>query len=141
MSDQIYIVDDDDGHAELIASNLRDAGVANDLVRFANGFDVLDAISEGGDSSELPVLVLLDLNMPGMHGTKVLEELRRSDRTKSVPIVILTTSANSPEIDECYKLGCNLFLTKPIQYEEFVRVIRLLGLVFKVVKLPSGSRR
>lgn len=139
MNTEIVIVDDDDGHAELIRANLKDAGIANPIVRYSNGYDFLDAILEPAQGALNPLLVLLDLNMPGMHGKEVLERLRADARTKLLPIVVLTTSGNSPEIRECYELGCNLFLVKPVQYDEFTRVIRTLGLVFQIVKLPDSK--
>lgn len=138
VSGPIFIVDDDDGHAYLMETNLRESGVINEIVRFASGDEVLDHLY-GSEPVPLPILILLDLNMPGTNGRRVLERIKSQRSTKSIPIVILTTTADPPEIEACYELGCNFYLTKPIQYEEFVKVIRLLGLVFQIVKLPGAG--
>ena len=139
MKDTIVIVEDDDGHAELIKVNLRDAGIANPITRFANGFDALDALHPEEGDVKPPLLLLLDLNMPGMHGIEVLKQLRADSRTKAVPVVVLTTSSESPEIAKCYELGCNLYLVKPIEYVEFIKIIKTLGMVFQIVKLPGEA--
>jgi len=138
LRETIYIVEDDDGHAELIRTNLREACIGTPIRRFENGFEAMDAIfPPGGGKGEIPLLMLLDLNMPGMRGTEVIEKLRGHARTRSLPIVVLTTSSDAEEIERCYALGCNLFLAKPIEYEQFVSVIRRLGLVLSISRLPD----
>ncbi len=136
MSGEIFVVDDDAGHISLIEANLRDTGIVNPIVRFTNGYDAIDAIFENPDS-QLPILMLLDLNMPGMHGTKVLNRIRSDERTRLLPVVILTTSSNSSDVEECYRLGCNFYLVKPVIYEVFVKVIRSLGNMIQIISLPN----
>ena len=140
MNDTMYIVDDDDGHSELIQSNLIDAGFSAKIRRFSNGYDALDAIFPDHIEGELPLLMLLDLNMPGMHGTTVLEKLRSEKRTKALPVIILSTSCDSAEINYCYSLGCNLYLRKPVTYDGFVSVIQLLGQVVDFACLPNNNK-
>ncbi len=135
----IYIVEDDDGYAELVSMNIREAGIANPLVRFKSGYDVLDHILCERQSPATPLLMLLDLNMPGMHGTEVIENIRNNPQTKAIPIVVLTTSGNAPEIKQCYELGCNLYLTKPVESDALVKAIRSLGLVFQLIRLPNDE--
>lgn len=135
----IYVVDDDDGHAFLVESNLRLSGIANEIVRFHNGFDVLDYMLGNPELTRVPALIVLDVNMPGLSGLRVLEKLRAHPLTLITPVVMLSSSGHPPEIDLCYRSGCNLYLMKPIAYEEFVKVIRLLGQVVQVVELPSSG--
>lgn len=137
MNDTLYIVDDDEGHAELIQSNLIDAGLNAEIRCFSSGYDVLDALYRDDANAELPLCMVLDLNMPGMHGTTVLEKLRSEERTRALPVIVLSTSSDSSEVERCYSLGCNLYLRKPATYEGFVSVIRLLGAVVNTVCLPN----
>lgn len=137
MNNTLFIVDDDEGHSELIQTNLMDAGLDAKIQRFSNGYDALDAIFLNDVEVELPLCILLDLNMPGMHGTTVLEKLRFDERTRSLPIIILSTSGDPEEIDHCYSLGCNLYLKKPATYEGFVSIIELLGDVVNTACLPN----
>jgi CheY-like chemotaxis protein len=135
----MYIVDDDDGHSELIQSNLIDAGFSAKIRRFSNGYDALEAIFPDDVKGEIPLLMLLDLNMPGMHGTKVLEKLRSDERTKALPVIILSTSCDAEEINHCYSLGCNLYLKKPVAYDGLISVVQLLGQVVNSASFPNNN--
>lgn len=134
----IFIVDDDDGHAHLIELNLRQSGVGNPFQRFSGGREVLDEMFGAPGAPRVPALMLLDLNMPGVDGHEVLETIRRHAISDVLPIIVLTTTDEQAEIDLCYQLGCNLYVTKPVHYEDFTRVVRLLGALIQSVKLPSG---
>jgi len=141
MRDHIVLIEDNDGHAQLIESNLRDTGIANPVTRFTNGYDALDALLPEGEQSNTPLLAIIDLNMPGMHGTELLARFRSDARTKSLPLVVLTTSANSAEVTKCYELGCNLYLAKPNSYLDFEKAIRTLGVVLQLVRFPNTAAR
>src|ERR1700741_1072242 len=116
----IILVEDDPGHAKLIEKNLERAGIGNHLLKFTNGQQVLDFFSTGS-TAEISerYLILLDLNLPVIDAFEVLESLKKDPRTNAIPVVILTTTDNPQEIDRCYALGCNIYLTKPIGYEGF----------------------
>ena len=83
--------------------------------------------------------MLLDLNLPGCRGIEVLSRLKSDARTKHVPVIILTTTDDQDEIEECYRLGCNSYLTKPIAYDQFVEVIQKLGWWLTGIEIPRGS--
>ncbi|BBB92024.1 MAG TPA: response regulator [Methylomusa anaerophila] len=138
---KILLVEDDPGHTRLIEKNLRRAGIANDIVFFDNGQSLLDYLStpvcEQGTQECL--LMLLDLNLPVFDGYQVLQRIKADQRTKKIPIIVLTTTDIPQDVERCYDLGCNLFITKPIQYEEFSTAIRNLGLLLSVVKIPSAQ--
>ena len=136
----ILLVEDELAHARLVELNLRRAGLHNDLVMLDNGKKALEFLfSEGSYVEQLrpnPLLVLLDLNMPGINGYQVLQRLKNSEVTKHIPVIILTTTDDQGEIDKCYKLGCNVYITKPIAYEKFAATIRELGLFIQTMAVP-----
>lgn len=129
----IYVVDDDPGHTRLIEKNLRRSGIGNAIEVFSSGTDILHRM-QNEKQQDHPILMLLDLNMPGLSGKRVLKELKLDERTKSVPVIVLTTSDSPAEVEECYALGCNLYMTKPMQYEKFAENVRQLGLVLQIVE-------
>jgi CheY-like chemotaxis protein len=83
--------------------------------------------------------MLLDLNLPGCPGVEVLARLKRDARTRHIPVVILTTTDDRHEIEECYALGCNAYLTKPVSYDQFVETIQKLGWWLTGIEVPRGS--
>jgi CheY-like chemotaxis protein len=85
------------------------------------------------------LLVLLDLNLPGLDGYQVLARLKSDERTRQIPVIILTTTDDPREVERCYALGCNVYITKPVEYEQFSEAIRKLGLFLSVVKIPNGG--
>ncbi|MGR6433021.1 response regulator [Rhizobium sp. PAMB 3182] len=136
----IVMVEDDEGHAKLIEKNIRRAGVSNQIMPFTDGTSALDFIlgedRSGEVSADRYLLILLDLNLPDMSGTEILEQVKSNQYTKRLPIVILTTTDDEMEIQRCYDLGANVYITKPVEYESFANAIRQLGLFFSVMQLP-----
>jgi CheY-like chemotaxis protein len=140
---QIVMIEDDEGHARLIEKNIRRAGVNNPVAPFANGTDALRYLF-GADGSGLvnkgkPLLILLDLNLPDMTGVDILKKVKTNEHLKRVPVVVLTTTDDAVEIQRCYDLGCNVYITKPVNYENFANAIRQLGLFFSVIQVPSPN--
>jgi CheY-like chemotaxis protein len=137
----ILLVEDDPGHARLIEKNLRRAHIANDILVLDNGQKAVDFLLRQGDYANDrhidPLLVLLDLNLPGKNGFQVLQVIKADERTKHIPVVMLTTSEIPQEIERCYALGCNVYVTKPVEYDKFTEAIRNLGLFLSVVKIPK----
>ncbi|HUJ19069.1 MAG TPA: response regulator [Nitrospirota bacterium] len=137
----ILLVEDDPGHALLIEKNLRRAGIANEIITLDNGQKAVDFLFKkgeyNGDGHPAPPLILLDLNLPIIDGYQVLTIIKNDDRTKQIPVVMLTTTDSPHEISRCYELGCNVFVTKPVEYEKFSEAVRMLGLFLSVVKIPE----
>lgn len=135
----IVMIEDDEGHARLIEKNVRRAGVSNDIVPFTNGTSALEYIlgkdMSGTVSAERYLLILLDLNLPDMQGTDILQQIKENPFTKRLPVVILTTTDDEMEIQRCYDLGANVYITKPVDYEGFANAIRQLGLFFSVIEV------
>ncbi len=133
----ILLVEDNAGHARLIEKNLRRAKIFNEIIKFSDGQQILDYFFQRDFQQPMPSLVLLDLNLPVMSGYQVLKQMKSDARTKHIPVVILTTTEEPHEISKCYELGCNVYITKPVEYDEFCEAIRKLGLFLSIVKVPE----
>ncbi|CAL77280.1 MULTISPECIES: response regulator [unclassified Bradyrhizobium] len=139
----IIMIEDDEGHARLIERNIRRSGVNNEIKPFTNGTDAVKYLL-GPDGTGLEhkghaLLILLDLNLPDMTGIDILKMVKQNSFLKSAPVVILTTTDDSQEIKRCYELGCNVYITKPVNYESFANAIRQLGLFFSVIQVPPAA--
>jgi CheY-like chemotaxis protein len=139
----IIMIEDDEGHARLIERNIRRSGVNNEIKPFRNGTDALNYLF-GANGDGLPhkgetLLILLDLNLPDMTGIDILEKLKSNQHTKLSPVVVLTTTDDSREIQRCYDLGANVYITKPVNYESFANAIRQLGLFFSIIQVPRTT--
>jgi CheY-like chemotaxis protein len=138
----IVMIEDDEGHARLIERNIRRAGVNNEIVPFRNGTSALDylfgADGTGEASARRHLLILLDLNLPDMTGLDILEKVKANPHTRRSPVVVLTTTDDSREIQRCYDLGANVYITKPVSYDGFANAIRQLGLFFSVMQVPQN---
>ena len=138
----IIMIEDDEGHARLIERNIRRSGVNNEIIAFSNGTDAMKYLF-GDDGSGVrhkgrAMLILLDLNLPDMTGIEILRQIKDNKYLKATPVVVLTTTDDSHEIKRCYELGCNVYITKPVNYESFANAIRQLGLFFSVIQVPPA---
>ncbi len=139
----ILLVEDDPGHARLVEKNLRRANIMNDIVIFPNGQEAIDYLFEPRNHDLLhttePLIILLDLNMPVMDGYQVLWRIKGDERTKHIPVIILTTTFDKREITRCYELGCNIYITKPVDYQQFSEAINKLGSFLSIMTVPDGE--
>jgi CheY-like chemotaxis protein len=135
----IVMIEDDEGHARLIEKNIRRAGISNEIRHFVDGTSALDYLMNApeGPAHGAPVMVLLDLNLPDMSGTSILEKIKGDAKLRRTPVVVLTTTDDKVEIQRCYDLGCNVYITKPVNYESFADAIRQLGLFLAVIQVPE----
>ncbi len=135
---EILIAEDDDGHALLIRETLQRAGIYNTITRFEDGkslWEFLNETQKGTNAVNNHPLVLLDINMPRMSGIEVLENMKQDKDLKKIPVMILTTTDDPREIKNCYELGCSCYITKPIDFTEFVNTLSRLGLFIQVIKI------
>lgn len=135
----ILIVDDSDEDYETTLRGLRKAGLANPIVRCADGDDALDYLFQRGPYTDArrPYLILLDLNMPGTDGRDVLQQIRDDSELRKIPVVVLTTSSDPRDIERCYAAGANSYVQKPVDLSGFMEAIRRLKEYwFEVVVLP-----
>ncbi len=141
----ILMAEDDDGHASLVRRNLKRAGISNEIVHVSDGQAALDYLRcEGPYAARVPngpLLLLLDINMPRVDGVEVLRRLKGEERTARVPVIVLTTTDDPREIERCYELGCSVYVTKPVAYEDFLEAIKRLGLFLSIVKVPREDDR
>jgi CheY-like chemotaxis protein len=138
---KIVMVEDDEGHALLIEKNIRRAGVSNEIVHLPDGASALNfffnTMGKANERRTSPILVLLDLNLPDMTGVELLQRLKADSELRLAPVIVLTTTDDKTEIQRCYDLGCNVYVTKPVDYDNFANAIRQLGLFFSVIQVPE----
>ena len=139
----IVMIEDDEGHARLIERNIRRSGVNNEIQPFTDGTSAVNYLfgtdGSGVEHRGRALLILLDLNLPDMTGIEILRRVKENKYLKSTPVVVLTTTDDSHEIKRCYELGCNVYITKPVNYESFANAIRQLGLFFSVIQVPPAA--
>jgi CheY-like chemotaxis protein len=137
----VLIAEDDDGHAALIAKNLKRAGLLNEIIRFSDGQETLDFLFEKGNGKrrkpDTAYMLLLDIRMPKVDGLDVLRQVKADKDLKKLPIIMLTTTDDPREVALCHELGCSNYITKPIDYDKFMEAVRQLGLFLLVVEVPK----
>jgi CheY-like chemotaxis protein len=137
----ILLVEDDPGHARLIEKNLRRGRITNELIIIRDGKEAEDYLFGEGKYSGFQrpsqLLVLLDLNLPVKDGFQILQRLKSDERKKLIPVIVVTSTDDSREVLRCYELGCNVFITKPVDYQKFCDAIKNLGLFLSVVSWPN----
>lgn len=135
---EIILVEDNISDADLVMRALRKNNLVNNVLHLHDGQEALDYIF--GSVEEIvqtpPKLILLDLKMPKVNGLEVLEKLKSHELTKSIPVVILTSSVEDPDLKKCYKLGANSYIVKQVVFDEFVKAITQVGLYWLLVNIP-----
>ena len=137
----ILIAEDDEGHAGLIRKNLVRAGISNELLHFKDGQEIMDFLMQKGDGlkrqPDTAYVLLLDIRMPKLDGTEVLTQVKADPELRKIPVIMITTTDDPREVENCHVLGCSSYITKPVDYENFVNAIRQLGLFLAVVQIPK----
>ena len=139
---EILLVEDNDSDAELTIRVLKKNNLANHLVHVRNGVDAVDFIYGTGkytgtrDVSFAPKVILLDIKMPKMNGIEVLQKIRADPRTRTLPVVVLTSSREDPDIRKCYDVGANSYVVKPLDFDGFTAAIQSLGLYWLFLNQP-----
>jgi len=130
----IILVEDNIDDAALVMHALKKTNMVNNLIHLKDGVEALDFIFgtgsyEGqGVQAKNTKVILLDLKMPRVNGLEVLEKVKSDPRTKTIPIVVLTSSAEDPDIEKCYELGANSYIVKPVEFDNFSKAVSSLGL-------------
>ena len=140
---EILIVDDDEGHVELVRRNLKRIGIGNPLIVLHEGARALDYVFRRGEFAGregADPLILLDINMPGsVNGVEVLRQVKAHPLTRKTPILMLSTTTDAREIALCYDLGCSVYITKPVDPIQFIEAIKRLGLFLQVIRLATND--
>jgi CheY-like chemotaxis protein len=135
---EILIVEDNVDDVELTIRALRKSGLANHVRHLIDGAEALDFLFGTGpyvgrDINNVPKVILLDLKMPKVSGLEVLTRIKAAAHTKMIPVVILTSSAEDPDVKRSYELGANSYIVKPVEFNEFAKIISDLGMYWLVI--------
>jgi two-component system, response regulator len=130
---EILLIEDNMNDAELTIRSLNKNNVSNKIVHLKDGVAALEFLFgtgefEGRNTLKKPKVILLDIKMPRMDGIEVLEKLKQNESTSKIPVVILTSSKEDPDIQTCYALGANSYIVKPVDFEGFNGIVSKLGL-------------
>lgn len=140
----ILLAEDDEGHALLVKRNLERAGIRNEICHVPDGQAAMDFVRRVGQHKDrpqgVPLLLVLDINMPCLDGVQVLQMIKADEATAQTPVIMLTTTDDPREIERCYELGCSVYITKPVEYEQFVEAVKRLGLFLQVVRIPPEKK-
>lgn len=138
---EILLVEDNPTDAELAMVALKERNLANRLVWVKDGAEALDFLFATGvyakrNIENSPKVVLLDLRLPKVDGLEVLRRIKADERTRRIPVVVLTSSKEDRDVAECYSLGVNSYIGKPVEFDEFARVVSELGLYWLLINQP-----
>jgi two-component system response regulator len=138
---EILLVEDNPRDAELTIRALKRKNLANNLYHVEDGVEALDFLFgrgaySGRDMNEPPKVVLLDLKLPRINGLEVLSALKSDDRTRTIPVVIITSSAEDPDVKKAYELGANSYVIKPVQFDSFIEAMAKIGIYWLLVNHP-----
>jgi two-component system, response regulator len=130
---EILLIEDNDFDAELTIRALRQYNLGNQIVRLSDGQEALDYFfptngQKTKNNNDYPKIILLDIKLPGVNGIEVLKALKSNSSTKNIPIVILTSSTEEKDIQICYNLGVNSYISKPVEYDKFLETMKTLGM-------------
>jgi two-component system, response regulator len=139
---EILLAEDNASDAEMTINALKKHNLANKLLHVKDGAAALDFLFAEGEYADRnidnkPKLILLDLKMPKVNGIEVLHKIRADERTRNIPVVVLTSSKEDPDIQKCYNLNVNSYVVKPVEFDEFQKAISSLGLYWMMMnQLP-----
>ncbi len=135
---EILLVEDNMSDAEMTVRALKRNNIINNLVHLKDGAEALDFIFgtgqfEGRDTRNKPKVILLDLKMPKVNGIEVLRKVKANEDTRAIPVVVLTSSKEDPDVRTCYELGVNSYIVKPVGFENFSKAIAEMGLYWMLL--------
>lgn len=142
---EVILVEDNIDDAALVIRALKKNNLANHLIHLKDGVEALDFVFGTGQyqgdglQNKTPKVMLLDLKMPRINGLEVLEKIKSDPKTRSIPVVILTSSAEDPDIKKCYELGANSYIVKPVEFDSFIKAVSELGLYWLILNHPTSK--
>ncbi|MEX0772190.1 MAG: response regulator [Balneolales bacterium] len=135
---EILLIEDNMSDAELAMRALKKKNLSNQLIHLKDGAEALNFIFAEGeyedrDITKTPKMILLDLKMPRIDGIEVLRRIKEDERTKTIPVVVLTSSNEDPDIKRCYELGANSYIVKPVEFDGFLNSVTDVGLYWMLM--------
>jgi two-component system response regulator len=137
---ELLLVEDSPYDAELTLRALKKNNLANTVVHVRDGAEALDFIfgASGPEIENKPKAILLDLKLPKVGGIEVLERLKSDDRTKAIPVIVLTSSREDTDLQRCYELGVNSYIVKPVEFEGFIKAVAEMGFYWLLLNETTG---
>lgn len=135
----IWLVEDSRNDVELTLAALEGSHVANPVIVLSDGEEALSRLETLVSLEEQPIVILLDIKMPKVSGIEVLRALKENPKTAHLPVVMVTSSREGPDIDECYRIGANAYVVKPVNFDEFSRAVKDIGRFWAVVNQPPRA--
>ena len=138
---EILLVEDNINDAELAIRALRKNNIANNLIHLADGAEALEFLFgkgkyAGRNTQNKPKVILLDLKMPKVDGIEVLKQIKANEETKTIPVVVLTSSKENPDVEQAYSLGANSYIVKPVEFENFRNAVVEIGMYWLLYNHP-----
>ena len=138
---EILLIEDSEHDAEMTIRALKRNKITNGVIHLKNGVEALEFLFgtgefAGRDVNEKPKVILLDLKMPKMDGLEVLQNIKANDLTKNIPVVVLTSSKENPDIQKCYALGANSYIVKPVDFSGFMDAVSHSGMYWVMLNQP-----
>src|SRR6266478_8129830 len=139
----ILLAEDDPNDVELTLTALEEYNLANKVMVVRDGEEALDYLYRRGKSQGRvngnPIFVLLDLKMPKVNGLEVLRKMKTDERLKTIPVIVLTSSREAPDLAECYELGVNAYVVKPVDFQDFINAVKELGIFWAAINEPPPN--
>lgn len=143
--EKILLVEDNPKDLELALAALEESHLANEVAVARDGAEALDYLRRQGAFATrpdtLPVVVLMDLKLPKLNGLEVLARIRADTALKQLPVVVLTSSREEPDLERCYELGVNAYIVKPVDFEQVMGVVKQIGILWAILNVPPPSIR
>jgi CheY-like chemotaxis protein len=140
---RILLVEDDPKDIELTLAALAEHNLANEVAVARDGAEALDCLYRRGSFAQRPagnpVVIMLDLKMPRMDGMQVLRQIKADEHMRLIPVVALTSSRESPDLEACYRLGVNAYVVKPVRFIEFVEAVKQIGVFWALINQPPPN--
>jgi len=140
---RILLAEDDPKDVELMINALNEYNLANDILVVRDGVEALDYLyrreSFAKEPSGNPIVILLDLKMPKIDGIQVLQQIKSDKQLQMIPVVVLTSSSESRDLETCYRLGVNAYVVKPVRFTDFVEAVKGIGLFWVLINEPSPN--
>lgn len=139
---EVLLIEDTSSDAELAIRALKKSHLANNIIHLEDGVEAIHFLFgegkyAGRDIANKPKVILLDLQMPKLNGLEVIQKIKAAEHTKTIPVVVLTSSKEDPDIKKCYELGANSYIVKPVDFDNFTKAVTGIGMYWLLINNPT----